>query len=171
MQPSTGVRSGGMILIGGPSAHYAWDPESLMRQIERVCDGDRHWQLSGSRRTPEAFLEVLKARQLPGLELLDAGLLPAGWLAEQLPQMQTCWVTPDSASMVYEALTAGCAVGLFDLAAQPGSRVAGAVAALVDRNLLTTFSRFDSGRQLKLPPTPFAEADRCAKRILERGWV
>jgi mitochondrial fission protein ELM1 len=160
-----------MILIGGPSPHYAWDPDSLLRQIERVCDGGRQWQLSGSRRTPQTFLRALRDRQLPGLELHDAASLPPGWLAERLPQMQACWVTPDSASMVYEALTAGCAVGLFDLAAQPGSRVAGAVSNLIHRNLATPFSRFSGGSELKLPPTPFAEADRCAKRILERGWV
>jgi mitochondrial fission protein ELM1 len=171
MQPSAGVRAGGMMLIGGPSPHYAWDAASLLRQIEHLCDGSRHWQLSGSRRTPQGFLEALRDRQLPGLELHDAASLPPGWLAGQLPQMQSCWVTPDSASMVYEALTAGCAVGLFDLPAQSGSRVAGAVSALIDRNLLTPFSGFSRGSELKLPPTPFAEADRCAKRILELGWI
>ncbi|MFK7830358.1 MAG: mitochondrial fission ELM1 family protein [Congregibacter sp.] len=161
----------GLILIGGPSPHYEWEPQALQRQVMRICDGSRHWQLSSSRRTPVEFLESVQALGLPNLSVLPVDELPAGWLAEQLPRATSCWVTPDSASMVYEALTAGCAVGVFDLPSREGSRVAAAIADLGQRGLLSTFSELTPSAALTPPRVRFAEAERCATRILERGWL
>jgi mitochondrial fission protein ELM1 len=171
MRPSLSRSTDGLMLIGGPSSHFAWEPESLRTQITRLCDGERSWQLTGSRRTPREFLQELREMHLPGLEIHDADSLAPGWLAEHLPRTELCWVTPDSASMVYESLSAGCAVGLFDLVPQADSRVAESVTALADRGLVTPFALFLTGRAPRPPAQPFAEADRCAARILQRGWL
>lgn len=171
MQPGEERGESGVILLGGPSPHFSWDGEILLRQLAEICDGSRLWELSGSRRTPHEFLDTLRAMTLPGLTVHAADALPASWLGEQLPNAGYCWVTPDSASMVYEALSAGCAVGLFDLPGESSSRVAAAVASLAERGILTRYSDFANGKALAPPRQVFAEADRLAGRILKRGWL
>jgi hypothetical protein len=171
MQPAAGHRDNGLMLIGGPSPHYRWDSQAILEQIAQLCDGGRRWVLSSSRRTPADFMPSLAGLALPGLDLHRAEELPSGWLAEQLPGTAECWVTPDSASMVYEALTAGCRVGLFDLPALDGSRVAGGIAHLAEQGRVTRYADHVRGVALAPPADTFAEADRCAGRILERGWL
>lgn len=175
LQPQSPRGDFNMILVGGPSDHYDWDDTALLGQIARICSADSRWVLSTSRRTPPAFLAELEALELPTLEAHAADDLPADWLAKEMPRAAQCWVTPDSASMVYEALTAGCAVGLFDLPAQNHSRVATGVESLVARGLCTRFRdhdrALDRGDELQIPDQAFAEADRLAERILALGWL
>lgn len=171
LQPNPLREDTSLMLIGGPSAHYDWEPERLLQQLSSICDGSRAWQLSTSRRTPPEFIAALRALNLPELHVHAVDDLPAGWLAQQLPVARRCWVTPDSASMVYEALTAGCGVGVFDLPPRAGSRVAGSIAGLVDRGLVIGFAARECGGDLAPPPESFAEADRCAGLILARGWL
>ncbi len=69
IQPSATLEpSRGLLLIGGPSAHFAWDNENLYRQIAAIVAADPaiHWTLTTSRRTPAGFLERLSPLpQLP----------------------------------------------------------------------------------------------------------
>ena len=169
--PAAERRDLGLVLIGGPSPHFQWDGEALLAQLAALCSDSRPRVLTTSRRTPPAFLAALRAQALPGLEALAAEELDVDWLARTLPAASTCWVTPDSASMVYEALTAGCAVGLFDLAAIPDSRVARGVQELVEQDLCTPFTAIAAGAELPVPRSPLAEADRMATRLLELGWL
>ncbi|MEE4277033.1 MAG: ELM1/GtrOC1 family putative glycosyltransferase [Halieaceae bacterium] len=171
VQPGASRDRSGLILIGGPSSHFSWDQDALLDQITALCDGETGWCLSTSRRTPRAFLDALRARNITGLELVDCDTLDGSWLQEQLPRAERCWVSPDSVSMVYEALTAGCAVGVFDLEAKSGSRVASSVADLDRRGLVTSFSRCLDGARPEPPERPFAEADRIAAALVEHGWL
>ena len=171
MRPAATKRDPGIILIGGPSPHFHWDSDALLTQLARICSGDRAWVLSTSRRTPSEFLPCVQGLALPGLVCHDCRALPGDWLAATLPGAAHCWVSPDSASMVYEALTAGCAVGVFDLPARTGSRVARGVGDLLERGLCRSFTQFAQGAALQPPIPPLAEADRCAARIVERGWL
>jgi len=171
MQPSVSPSQGGLILMGGPSPHFAWDEAGLVEQVRALCDGRRQWQLSTSRRTPQSLLSALLKLDAPDLKIHDAEELPATWLSQMLPSSAESWVTPDSASMVYEALTAGSAVGVFDLPASPGSRVAAAIEGLVVQKKIIAFADFSAGQLPAAPVPPFAEADRIAKRIVDRGWL
>ena len=161
----------GVILIGGPSDHYQWRETELIGQISRLCDGSVEWQLSTSRRTPMSFLRKLRELRLPGLESWAFRALPENWLAETLPHSERCWVTPDSASMVYEALSSGAAVGIFELPAEKGSRVAAALTDLAERGLVSTFGGFDVSNQMSMPTEPFAESDRIAKKLADMQWI
>jgi hypothetical protein len=100
------------------------------------------------------------------IQVFPAEATPSGWLEGQLARAGEAWVTPDSVSMVYEALTAGCRVGLFDLPAKPASRVARGVLALKADGLVSAFPH---------PPRPnrhpLNEAGRCASLILERWFT
>ena len=178
MRSGTKQPGSGMILIGGPSKHFGWDEAALLAQLQQLLSLDaRLWCMTTSRRTPESTLSLL--RKLPGVELVPAEETPAGWLPEKLASAECCWVTEDSVSMVYEALTAGCAVGTLELPAGRGGRLAGGLKRLADDGLIQPFSRWREGsdRTLSTPASTsasthtFNEAQRCAGWLLERGWL
>jgi hypothetical protein len=91
------------------------------------------------------------------------------WLPEQLTRCGTVWVTPDSASMVFEALTAGADVGVFDLPVNPKSRVGRTIAHLADAQRITRFANWCAHGTLHPNLHPLAEADRCAIWIIK--WL
>ena len=47
--------SKGIILLGGPSRHFTWQPEKLVEEIDTILkrDEDISWTIANSRRTPE----------------------------------------------------------------------------------------------------------------------
>lgn len=165
----------GLMLIGGASPHFKWDGDAIQVQIKSILarTPDTHWTLTTSRRTPADFLDALPPH--PNLTIVPHTATSPGWLPEQLSKSGTVWVTPDSASMVFEALTAGAAVGVFDLPVNPKSRVGRAIAQLADDRRVTRFANWCAQGTLhpNLPPEghkhPLAEADRCADWILK--WL
>lgn len=165
----------GLMLIGGASRHFDWDSDAVQAQIKSILARapDTHWTLTTSRRTPADFLENLPPH--PKLSVVPHTATPPDWLPDQLAQSGTVWVTPESASMVFEALTAGADVGVFDLPVNPRSRVGLAIAHLADAKRITRFVHWCAHGKLhpNLHPEghkhPLAEADRCADWILE--WL
>lgn len=156
----------GLILIGGRSIHFAWDSAAIELQIKSILARfpEMHWTLSDSRRTPEDFLQQLPAHAR--LNVVSHSATPPDWLPAQLARCGTVWVTPDSVSMVYEALSAGATVGVFDLPVNPRSRVGWAIARLADAQRITRFISWCANGQLHPNLHPLAEADRCAHWIL-----
>jgi len=126
-----------------------------------------HWILTTSRRTPTDFLAQLPPAA--NLDIVPHTATSPDWLPEQFAQSGTVWVTPDSASMVYEALSAGADVGVFDLPVNPKSRVGWAISHLADANRITRFMSWCAHEKLNPNTQPLAEADRCAAWILE--WL
>ncbi len=161
----------GLILIGGTSRHYRWDNASIAAQVREVVAAQPNlaWTLTTSRRTPADFLASLGT--ITGLKIEPYTHTPSGWLEAALAQSAQVWVSPDSGSMVYEALTAGCQVGVFELTPIPGSRLARDVARLREEGFITTLTAYRLDRRLKPPPTAFNEAERCARAILQRWYA
>jgi hypothetical protein len=159
----------GLVLIGGPSRHSGWDDTTLFAQLERIIGaGDRRWCITSSRRTPAATEQRLAA--LPGVEFIAASDTPRGWLPAQLARAETCWVTEDSVSMVYEALSAGCALGTLAVPQQGENRLRKGLQQLVDAGAITPFDRW-RGDVLKARGSDFDETGRCAEQLLARGWL
>lgn len=159
----------GLILIGGPSAHYRWDAAAVIGQVGAVLAAEpaRHWRLTDSRRTPAGFLaELAAATAGTGLEILPHAATPPGWLEQALAAAGQAWVSEDSVSMVYEALTSGAPVGLIRLPARQPSRVGRGIAGLLRDGLLTAFEHWQQAPRLPPPPGRFDEAGRCAREIL-----
>ena len=158
-----------LMLIGGTSPHFAWNSDALELQIKSLLarTPDTHWTLTNSRRTPVDFLAQLPPH--PKLTIVPHTTTSPDWLPAQLAQCGTVWVTPDSASMVYEALTAGADVGVFDLPVNPRSRVGWAIARLADAQRITRFITWCASGTLHPNRYPLAEADRCADWIL--AWL
>lgn len=156
----------GLMLIGGESPHFRWDGDAIQVQIKSILarTPEVQWTLTTSRRTPAEFLADLAAAQ--NLAVVPHTATGPDWLPQQLAGCGTAWVTPDSASMVYEALTAGAEVGVFDLPVNPKSRVGWAIAELADAGRVTRFITGCAHGKLHPNPQPLAEADRCAAWIL-----
>lgn len=164
-----GLLRHGLILVGGASPHFEWDSDAVQVQIRSILarTPDMHWTLTTSRRTPDDFLA-----QLPrpaNLTVVPHTATGSDWLPAQFARCGTVWVTPDSASMVFESLTAGADVGVFDLPVNPKSRVGAAIAALADTQRITRFASWCASGLLHPNLHPLAEADRCANWILE--WL
>lgn len=166
VSPPQGQR--GLMLIGGASKHFGWDQNALLGQIETLCREapDWHWTLTDSRRTPPGLLAALAARRPPNLELVAHAETSPDWLPAQLRGSRRAWVTPDSVSMVYEALTAGVPTGLFALPDAGRGRVVGGLRQLERDRLVTTFAqRANLGA---LPPPRLWEAERAARWLMQR---
>lgn len=159
----------GLMLIGGPSAHFEWRGDALALQINSILTltPDTHWTLASSRRTPTDFLAQLTPH--PHLSVVPHTATPPDWLRDQFARCGSVWVTPDSASMVFEALSAGADVGLFDLPVNPRSRVGWAMTRLAEAQRVTRFMGWCASGILHPNLQPLNEADRCAEWIFE--WL
>lgn len=161
----------GLILIGGPSRHHKWDNASLIDQLRKVASATprMRWTLTTSRRTPAATTHALVSLRVPGLDVVPMEQTGQGWVAAQLAEASSAWITEDSVSMVYEALTAGVAVGLLGVPAKASSRVIRGVEDLVAEGRVARFANWHPGSELP-HRAPLAEADRVAREILRRWY-
>jgi hypothetical protein len=162
----------GLILVGGNSSHYAWDSLSITRQIIDIVTStpDTAWRLTTSRRTPADFVAQLERQEFPNLEIWTHETTPPGWLENALRESDRVWVSEDSVSMLYEALTAGASTGLLRLPTPGTGRVADGVQRLIDDGWITPYSTWRQTNRLIPPPAPLDEAARCARIVLERWF-
>ncbi len=161
-----------LILVGGPSAHYGWEDDGVVEQVRMLHERalDQHFLLTTSRRTPERFQQRLAVLNLERLQIVPADQTSSGWVARQLADVARAWVSEDSVSMVYEALTAGVKVGLLEVPQVKFGRVAAGVDLLMTEQWVTSFAQWRSGQALSRPPERFNEAERCAEWICEK-WL
>lgn len=160
----------GLILIGGPSRAHGWDASSLLAAIQDVLRANSNlaWTVSDSRRTPEQFLDQLRHANLHA-ELVSHTQTPPGWVAERLLVAEEAWVTADSVSMVFEAVTAGARTGILPM---PVIRArAGPVRAVTDltaEGYATPYEAWAAQGRVLPPPKRLHETSRCADLVLER---
>lgn len=167
--PDSSPRSGGLILLGGPSNHHGWDGDSIERCIGSICRADPgiHWQITDSRRTPTGFLDHLK-EQFPTLETHPHQSTQPSWLPRALNESSQTWVSEDSVSMIYEALSSGTRVGLLPMPrSNPDHRVVKGVDQLVENQRVTPFDAWTPGGTLPEPETILREADRVAEILID----
>jgi len=166
--PPVGMaRTGKMILIGGPSSSHGWDGAPLIDALTEISTTGS-WQLTDSRRTPEGFIGEIHT-QLPEVEVFPHSQTTPDWLPAKLAAADEVWVTEDSVSMIYEALSSGARVGLLPAPRlQQESRVLRGVELLVTEKFLTPYSEWKTTRHLAAPPSVLREADRCAEVLLAR---
>lgn len=161
----------GLILVGGPSAHYQWSDEAVIEQIKVLVDGfsSVSWVLATSRRTPIDFLHQLKdVVASKNLRIYPVEETDSNWLPEQMAIAKNIWVTEDSVSMVYEALSSGARVGLLELEYARADRINQSMQVLVDDNCLTRFYQWHNSGDMLDPVAGFNEADCCAIEVINR---
>jgi uncharacterized protein len=155
------------MLIGGPSRHHAWSDSAIAGQVAEIVrrDGATHWTLTTSRRTPPRTVALLRDIKAPNLAIVPFAETDRHWLPAQLARAARAWVSEDSVSMVYEALTAGTATGLLAVPRRRASRISRGMDYLMRDRLVTPFSAWQQGTALAPPVTPFNEAARVAAWI------
>jgi mitochondrial fission protein ELM1 len=169
----------GLILVGGPSRNYIWSDEAVLKQVRTIiaANPDWHWTLTTSRRTPLSFLhyphmdtDLLEGLTLPGnaLEVFSWTDTGPEWMLEQLRNAQRVWVTEESVSMVYDALTVGAEVGLISVPKSKSGRVARGVQRLVEDGLVMPFEYWQQSRELHPRTEKFYEAARCAQWVRDQ---
>jgi uncharacterized protein len=162
----------GVILIGGPSSHHSWDGADVVESVRRIAmatDSSVQWKLTTSRRTPTETTAALLKLSLENLEIWPAEKTDPEWVPTELAESAFAWVTEDSVSMVYEAITSGATTGILPVPRRRGnSRVIRGLDRLVE---LGHVSRLD--KAFPVPAAPprgmrLDEAARCAEIVIER---
>jgi len=160
----------GMVLIGGPSKHHAWDAAPLAAAVKAVVASrpDLKWTIGNSFRTPKNFLEQL-AHEKVNADLVSHSQTTPEWLPGQLLAADEVWVTEDSVSMLHEAVTAGARTGLLPMPARSrDARPTRAVQGLVEASYATTYESWKRNGQPLPPAKRLNETARCAEIILQR---
>ncbi len=166
------VKNRHLILIGGASKRYGWAEEALVTQLHALLTTLQQNAavesviLTTSRRTPDTFLTQLSQAGLPhNLQVFPVSETPAGWLFEQLQQADVVWVTKDSGSMLFEALTAGCHVGLLEMPQIKQDTVTAATDLLAEQRFFLPLRAYLHGESFASVP-PLIEADRAVTWLL-----
>jgi mitochondrial fission protein ELM1 len=157
-----------LILIGGPSKRHAWHLDSLLDQLKvlRGILDRRQVVVSTSRRTPASLCSEPRFVELTAnMQVCPVSETPAGWVFEQMQLADTVWVTEDSVSMIYEALTAGCRVGVIAMPRLKEDRITQGVDQLMEQGQVLPIHLAQYGRVLR-QPVHINEADRAAAWLL-----
>ncbi len=157
-----------VILIGGPSKHHDWSGAPLIAAIKEIVSSrpGLAWTVANSRRTPERFLREVEALGLP-VEIVPHEKTTPSWLPATLMGAQEVWVTDDSTSMVFEAITARARVGLLPLPPKrQDDRMVRAIEDVVAAGYATRYAEWSVTRSLPATAEPLHEAGRCADEIL-----
>jgi len=158
----------GLMLIGGESKHYHWDSADVMAQMKKLIDSDQtvdHWVIADSRRTPSDLRAMLKRELDQNSHFYPHEETDQHWLPQQMAEVDSIWVTPDSVSMVYEALTSGKPTGLFKLSPQKSGRIVQGTMTLVKQNKVMDIDHMEKS---VLDASGLCEADRAAGWLLKK---
>ncbi|MGJ8653973.1 MAG: ELM1/GtrOC1 family putative glycosyltransferase [Opitutaceae bacterium] len=171
VQRATGQSSDkALILIGGPSSHYAWDTaDTIASVLEMVrTDAAVQWILTTSRRTPKDTEDALINLNEANLEIVPFADTQQGWVNARLNECATAWVTEESVSMVFEALTSGAGVGLLPVPLiSKSNRVSAGIDQLKSTGRVQVYAPKATSYRVELQGGELAEADRCAAILLD----
>lgn len=150
-----------LIALGGSSKRHQWNEDKVFASIEHIVKqhSENEIIITTSRRTPEQFVERLNTYPfLPHVHFFPVEQTPQGWIFEEMQQAEAVWVTEDSVSMIYEALTAGCRVGVIAMDRTKQDRITTSVDGLLEKGIIS-----ESLLLAQLPePNAFKEAERVA---------
>jgi len=160
----------GVLLLGGLSKHFHWSNEDVARQVQQIVleASQVDWKVVDSRRTPDDLRRHLNLPE--NASYVHWRDTQPSWLTHQLSRSSATWVTPDSASMVYEALSFAGRVGVIGL--QPKRR-RNKLAQGVRRLQALGYVGSSSSGPLPLQDlntVALAEHKRCAQLIMQRWF-
>jgi len=162
----------GLILLGGtdPKSHH-WNSETVSDYIRELIDKEteKEWTISSSPRTPEETVSLIEkiALQFYNVTFFKFEDTKPGWVEKQYESNKTVWVTADSMSMVYEALSAGCSVGILPVEwKNKENKFNRSEHFLLDQGFVISFAEWKDGSRRWKEIQPLNEAGRCANEIM-----
>ncbi|WP_336166609.1 mitochondrial fission ELM1 family protein [Acinetobacter sp. 161(2023)] len=132
-----------LIALGGSSKRHQWNQNKVISSVQKIVENnaDSEIILTTSRRTPTDFIDILKQQSFAKhLQICPVDQTPQGWIFEEMQKAEAVWVTEDSVSMVYEALTAGCRVGVIAMDRLKQDRITNSVDVLLEKNFIANVS-------------------------------
>ena len=156
-----------LIALGGSSKRHQWNQDKVLASIAQIVEKNAPAEiiLTTSRRTPPEFLDLLTQQSFAKhLQIFPVQQTPQGWIFEEMQKAEAVWVTEDSVSMIFEALTAGCRVGVIEMDRLKQDRITHSVDQMVQSHLISQQICI-----VELPqPYAFKEADRVATYLLAK---
>lgn len=152
-----------LIALGGSSKRHQWNEEKVLDSIQQIVDLHPQAEiiLTTSRRTPKEFLDHLNEKAFVSrLKIFPVEQTPQGWIFEEMQKAEVVWVTEDSVSMIFEALTAGCQVGIIEIDRLKSDRITQLLDQLLTHALL-------GENKVKLLNLQLNEATRIAHILLK----
>ena len=152
-----------LIALGGSSKRHHWNEEKVLNAIQQIVNLHPQAEiiLTTSRRTPEEFLAHLNEKSFKSqLKIFPVEKTPQGWIFEEMQKAEAVWVTEDSVSMIFEALTAGCQVGIIEIDRLKSDRITQLLDQLLTQALL-------GENKVKLLNLQLDEATRVAHILLK----
>lgn len=168
---SAATANQGLILAGGPSRHFRWNDADFAEQLRRlrIALPAVNWTLTTSRRTPASLLDLLRQQGNPKLQLAPLEETGPDWLLQQYNRSGVIWVSEDSASMVYESLSCGAAVGILTVPERRPNRLSAGIRRLLQQGRLTRLEDVEALGKMPQASAPLQEATRIAKDIIR--WL
>ncbi len=178
--PNTNVNKGlhqenkVLILIGGvdPKSHV-WNSQEIIESLELLISRDTQKQfvISSSPRTPDETEDKLSElpQKYKNTKFYRFKETAGGWVEQEYSRCRFVWVTGDSISMVYEALSSGCKVGIIPvLWKSKNSKFSRSVKFLQEKQLTVGLESYLKGEIHWNNNDSLNEAERCAEEILRR---
>lgn len=132
-----------LIALGGSSKRHQWNQEKVLLSIQQIVEHNPNSEiiLTTSRRTPAEFIDILRQQSFTKyLQICPVEQTPQGWIFEEMQKAEAVWVTEDSVSMIYEALTAGCRVGVIAMDRLKQDRITNSVDVLLEKKFIANVS-------------------------------
>jgi len=169
-------RDRGLILLGGiDNKSHHWNSTEIIKKIEQIIvrDSRCQWRISSSPRTPESMILGLEKITIlkPNVTFFNYRDTEPGWVERQYDSSDIVWVTADSVSMIFEALTAGCKVGVIPVEwRKQTNKFQKSVLLLEQRNLVLPYETWIRQGGDWSEYENLNEAQRCADILLTRWW-
>lgn len=167
-------QSRGLVLLGGvdEKSHF-WNSVEIAESVRTlaITEKDKRWTVSSSPRTPAATIILMEglAKELENVEFFRYENTASGWVEEQYGGNGTVWVSADSMSMIYEALSAGCNLGIIPVAWKDrNNKFSRSERFLLEHGLVVSFDAWKKGAARWNSREPLDEAGRCAQAILDK---
>ncbi len=158
----------GLFLIGGASKHHGWSGQQIIEQISRIVEQspEINWTATTSRRSPVATSTELALINAGNLKVVPVEQTDDNWLPTQLSNAFYVWVTEDSVSMIYEALSSGAKVGILPVPRKTKiSRVIRGVDLLIQAGQVLSYDSNQCDLFTFDAPEPLNEAGRIAQIV------
>lgn len=153
-----------LIALGGSSKRHQWNQEKVLSSVQQIVEHNPNSEiiLTTSRRTPAEFIDILRQQSFTKyLQICPVEQTPQGWIFEEMQKAEAVWVTEDSVSMIYEALTAGCRVGVIAMDRLKQDRITNSVDVLLEKKFIANVSDINLLPEGQL----LQEADRVVHQL------